>query len=166
MVESRAEYAVSLFKSGYNCAQSVFAAYADLLGMDMQTALKMSSAMGAGVGRMREVCGTVSAMALLAGLKEGNADPADEDAKRHIYELVRQMSGEFKTQHGSIICKELLGIDGMEESAQPSVRTPEFYASRPCIKFIACAAEIIEITLFLSDKENVEGDHVSSNNDH
>ena len=146
--ESRAEYALSLFKSGYNCAQSVFAAYADLLGMDTETALKMSSAMGGGIGRMREVCGTVSAMAMLAGLKEGNADAEDEAAKEHIYALVRRMSALFKEQQGTIICRELLGIEGMEESAKPSVRTPEFYASRPCGRIIACAAEIIEDVLF------------------
>ena len=146
--ESRVEYALSLFKSGYNCAQSVFAAYADLLGMDTETALKMSSAMGGGIGRMREVCGTVSAMAMLAGLKEGNADPENEEAKEHIYALVRHMSALFKEQQGTIICRELLGIEGMEESAKPSVRTPEFYASRPCGRIIACAAEIIEDVLF------------------
>ncbi len=146
--EARAEYALSLFKSGYNCAQSVFAAYADLLGMDTETALKMSSAMGGGIGRMREVCGTVSAMAMLAGLKEGNADPENEEAKEHIYALVRRMSALFKEQQGTIICRELLGIEGMEESAKPSIRTPEFYASRPCGRIIACAAEIIEDVLF------------------
>lgn len=146
--EARTEYALSLFKSGYNCAQSVFAAYADLLGMDTETALKMSSAMGGGIGRMREVCGTVSAMAMLAGLKEGNADPENEEAKEHIYALVRRMSALFKEQQGTIICRELLGIEGMEESAKPSIRTPEFYASRPCGRIIACAAEIIEDVLF------------------
>ena len=146
--ESRVEYALSLFKSGYNCAQSVLAASADLLGMDTETALKMSSAMGGGIGRMREVCGTVSAMAMLAGLKEGNADPENEEAKEHIYALVRRMSALFKEQQGTIICRELLGIEGMEESAKPSIRTPEFYASRPCGRIIACAAEIIEDVLF------------------
>ncbi len=146
--ESRAEYARRLFESGCNCAQSVFVAYADLLGMDIEMALKMSSAMGGGIGRMREVCGTVSAMAMLAGLKEGNADPEDEEAKEHIYALVRHMSALFKEQQGTIICRELLGIEGMEESAKPSVRTPEFYASRPCGRIIACAAEIIDDVLF------------------
>lgn len=146
--ESRVGYAVSLFESGYNCAQSVFAAYADLFGMDFSTALKMSGAMGAGIGRMREVCGAVSSMALLAGLKEGNDDPENEEAKAHIYELVRHMSALFKEKQGTIICRELLGIEGMEESAKPSVRTPEFYAKRPCGRIIACAAEIIEDVLF------------------
>ncbi|MCM1047885.1 MAG: C-GCAxxG-C-C family protein [Clostridiales bacterium] len=148
---TRVQDAVALFEIGYNCAQSVFAAYADLFGMDMKTALKMSSAMGAGVGRMREVCGVVSSMAMLAGLKEGNDDPENEEAKAHIYGLVRRMSAEFRTQHGTIICRELLGIEGMEESAKPSIRTPEFYASRPCRKLIAHAAQIIEDTLLTQD---------------
>ena len=147
MEESRVQTAVSLFKSGYNCAQSVFAAYAELFGMDLQTALKMSSAMGGGVGRMREVCGAVSAMAMLAGLKEGNTDPEDEEAKEHIYALVRQMSVQFQKKQGSLICRELLGIEGMEESAKPSHRDEAYYQSRPCAGLIACAAGIIETVL-------------------
>lgn len=151
--ESRVDYAVDLFKNGYNCAQSVFAAYADLFGMDQQTALKMSSAMGGGIGRMREVCGAVSAMAMLAGLKEGNDDPENEEAKAHIYELVRRMSGKFKEKEGTIICRELLGIEGMEESARPTVRTAEFYTTRPCARLIAEAAGIIEEVLLEKESE-------------
>lgn len=143
--ESRAGCAVATFEEGYNCAQSVFSTYADCFGMDRETALRMSSAMGAGVGRMREVCGAVSSMAMLAGLKEGNTDPCDEEAKEHIYALVRQMSARFLEEYDSIICRELLGLEeGVKESAKPSVRTPEYYASRPCPGIIACAARIIE----------------------
>ena len=83
--KSRVDYAACLFKSGYNCAQSVFAAYADLFGMERQTALRMSSAMGGGIGRMREICGAVSAMAMLAGLKEGNDDPENEEGAYLLY---------------------------------------------------------------------------------
>ncbi|MBD5522089.1 MAG: C_GCAxxG_C_C family protein [Lachnospiraceae bacterium] len=144
----RADEAEKLFRSGYNCAQSVFAAYADLFDMDFETALKMSGALGGGVGRMREVCGTVLAMSMIAGLKEGNADPENEEAKEHIYALVRRMSNMFKERQGTIICREILGIEGMEESAKPSVRTPEFYASRPCAGIVRCAAEIIDEVLF------------------
>ena len=104
----------------------------------------MSSAMGAGVGRMREVCGAVSSMAMLAGLKEGNSNPQDEEAKERIYARVRQMSERFRKENGSIICKELLGITEVEESAKPQPRTREYYESRPCPHLIACAARIIE----------------------
>ena len=141
------EEAVKLFESGFNCAQSVFAAYADLFGMDKETALKLASPMGAGMGRMREVCGTISAMALLSGLADGNSNPKDMERKTEVYQRVRDMSDEFAAANGSIICRELLGILGRERSARPSERTEEYYAKRPCVRFVRCASEIIEKTL-------------------
>ena len=147
----RVEKAVELFASGYNCCQAVFAAYADLYGMDKETALKLASPMGAGMGRMREVCGTVSAMAMLSGLADGNSDAADEAKKTEVYQRVRDMSDEFAAQNGSIICRELLGILGREKSAAPSARTEEYYAVRPCVKFVRHAAEIVEKTLVEKD---------------
>lgn len=141
---SRVEKAAATFEEGYTCAQSVFATYADLFGMDRETALKLSSPMGGGMGRMREVCGAVSAMALLAGLKEGNVDPSNEEGKEKIYLLTRQMAEKFKEQHGTIICRELLGLDGMEESAKPSERTAQYYQERPCTRLVVTAARIVE----------------------
>lgn len=143
-MESRVEKAAELFESGFNCAQSVFAAYADLFGMDTETALKLSCPMGGGMGRMREVCGTVSAMSMLSGLKGGNTDPQNEEAKKAAYELVRKMAADFKEENGTIICRELLGLDGMEASAAPSARTQQYYASRPCTGFVRSAARIVE----------------------
>lgn len=143
-MKSRVEEAVQNFESGFNCAQSVFATYADLFGMDRETALKLSCPMGGGVGRMREICGTVSSMALLLGLKEGNTDPGDEDAKEKLYALVRKMSDRFQEENGTIICRELLGIREREESARPEARTAQYYASRPCARLVACASKIIE----------------------
>lgn len=150
-MESRVEEAVALFKEGYNCAQSVFAAYADMFGMDREMALKLASPMGAGIGRMREVCGTVSAMALLSGLKDGNVNPKDTEAKTKAYEIVRTMSDEFAKENGSIICRELLGILSREKSAMPSARTEEYYKVRPCVKLVASAARIVEKELFSED---------------
>lgn len=143
-MDSRVEQAVATFESGYTCAQSVFATYADLFGMEKEMALKLASPMGGGIGRMREVCGVVSAMALLAGLKKGNTDPANGEGKEQIYLLTRQMAEKFKEKHGTIICRELLGIQGMEESAKPSLRTEEYYSKRPCSRLVATAAGIIE----------------------
>lgn len=147
---SRVEEAVKTFETGYTCAQSVFVTYADLFGLDRETALKLTSPMGGGIGRMREVCGAVSAMALLAGLKEGNTDPSNEEGKERIYLLTRQMAEKFKKKHETIICRELLGIQGMEESAKPSERTQAYYKERPCSRLIATAAEIVE-ELLLAD---------------
>lgn len=144
---SRVEQAVSTFEEGYTCAQAVFATYADLFGMDRETALKLASPMGGGIGRMREVCGVVSAMALLAGLKDGNTDPANEEGKEKIYLLTRQMAEKFKEKHGTIICRELLGIQGMEKSARPSERTKTYYSERPCSRLVATASRIVEEVL-------------------
>ncbi len=143
-MRSRVDEAVQTFESGYNCAQAVFATYADLFGLSKETALKLSSPMGAGVGRMREICGAVSGMALLSGLKEGNIDPKNEEAKEHIYKLVRGMSDRFAAENGTIICRELLGKKNKEQSAKPEERTQNYYATRPCSRLIACAAKIVE----------------------
>lgn len=143
-MKSRVEEAVRTFESGYTCAQSVFVIYADLFGLDRETALKLTSPMGGGIGRMREVCGAVSSMALLAGLKEGNTDPDNEQGKERIYLLTRQLADQFKERHGTIICRELLRMEGMEESAKPSERTEEYYRTRPCSRLVATAAKIIE----------------------
>ena len=152
-MESRVEKAVQTFESGFGCAQSVFSTYADLFGMDRETALMLASPMGGGIGRMREVCGAVSAMALLAGLKEGNTDPSNEEGKEKIYLLVRQMSDKFREENGTIICRELLGLLEREDSARPERRTEEYYAARPCSRLVASAARIIEENLLFTDEE-------------
>lgn len=148
-MESRVEEAVALFESGFGCCQSVFATYADLLGMEKGQALRLASPMGAGIGRMREVCGTISAMALLEGLKEGNDDAKNAKAKAANYEKVRQMSDAFAEKNGSIICRELIGLIGKrrEESAKPEERTKEYYDKRPCTRLVRTAANIVETQL-------------------
>ena len=103
------------------------------------------------MGRMREVCGTVSAMALLEGLKEGNTDPLDKAAQGRTYETVRALSDSFTEENGSIICRDLLGILSKEKSAVPSERTKEYYQSRPCTRLVASAARIVEEQL-LADR--------------
>lgn len=143
-MQSRVEDAVKTFEAGYGCAQSVFATYADFFGMDRETALKLASPLGGGIGRMREVCGAVTGMALLAGLKDGNTNPGDEEARERIYLLVREMSDRFKDENGTIICRELLGIRTREQSAKPDKRTLEYYENRPCRRLVAGAAKIIE----------------------
>lgn len=148
---SRVEDAVHAFESGYNCCQSVFATYADIFGMDRQTALKLSSPMGGGMGRMREVCGAVSAMSLLAGLKYGNTDPNNQEAKTYIYEIVQQMCARFKQDMDTIICRELLQNVATTDGAAPQERTEQYYSERPCARFVALAAKIVEETLLMDD---------------
>lgn len=141
---NRADRAEELFRQGYNCSQSVFAAFLDLVGMTTEEAAKMASPFGAGFGKLREVCGAVSGMTLLAGFLRGYSDPEDYERKKELYALIQKMCAEFKDAEGSIICRELLGLKEGEDLAEPSVRTEEYYKSRPCIGACRTAAEIAE----------------------
>ena len=141
---NRADRAEELFRQGYNCSQSVFAAFSDLIGMTTEEAAKMASPFGAGFGKLREVCGAVSGMTLLAGCLQGYSDPEDYESKKELYALIQKMCAEFKDAEGSIICRDLLGLKEGEDLAEPSVRTEEYYKSRPCIGACRTAAEIAE----------------------
>ena len=142
-VEARAEQAVTYFKSGYNCAQAVYMAYADLFGMEPKTAAIIAAPLGAGIGRMREVCGTVSGAALIAGLAIPCDNPSDMAAKTRCYALVQQVADRFREANGSIICRELLGIAPIKESPTPSPRTEAFYKKRPCVELVRMSATFI-----------------------
>lgn len=136
--------AVENFKKGYNCAQSVFLAFASEFDIDEVTALKISSSFGAGMGRLREVCGAVSSMFAIAGLKEGYTSPVDDEAKAIHYTRIQELAKKFKEKHSTIICRELLGLPDGADEPTPSKRTEQYYEERPCEYFIRTAAEIIE----------------------
>ncbi len=142
-VEARAEQAVTYFKSGYNCAQAVYLAYADFFGMEPKTAAIIAAPLGAGIGRMREVCGTVSGAALIAGLAIPCDNPSDMAAKTRCYALVQQVAERFREANGSIICRELLGIAPIKESPVPSPRTEAYYKKRPCVELVRMSATFI-----------------------
>lgn len=142
-VEARAEQAVNNFKSGYNCAQAVYMAYADLFGMEPKTAAIIAAPLGAGIGRMREVCGTVSGAALIAGLAIPCDNPSDMAAKTRCYALVQQVADRFREANGSIICRELLGIAPIKETPTPSPRTEAYYKKRPCVELVRMSATFI-----------------------
>lgn len=153
MVETRREKAIELFKQGYNCAQSVFAAYADLYDIPEDFAFRLSASFGAGVGRMREVCGCVSGMSLIAGIKTGATEGTDHDTKAHNYAVVQEMAKKFKERGGgSIVCKDLLGIKSAEGSSVPSERTQEYYKKRPCVELVGIACDIIEETFEINKR--------------
>ena len=141
---NRADRAEELFRQGYNCGQSVFAAFADVLGLTVEEAAKIASPFGAGFGKLREVCGAVSGMTLVTGYLKGYSDPADYESKKEVYALIRKMCAEFEERQGSIICRELLGLKKGEDTAEPAIRTEEYYQSRPCIGACRTAAEIVE----------------------
>jgi C_GCAxxG_C_C family probable redox protein len=142
--ENRIERAVALFKSGYNCSQSVVAAFADLYGFTEEQALRMSASFGGGIGRMRQTCGAACGMFLLAGLDTGAVDAEDRVGKSHNYEVVQQLAERFKAENGSLICAELLGLSTTaahrDTLAEP--RTDLYYKKRPCVEMVETAARI------------------------
>lgn len=143
-IEERVEKAKRLFKEGgYNCCQAVVLAYNDVFGIDENTAAALASGFGGGMGRMREVCGSVSGMVMLAGLVRPSTDPSDKAGRTGNYALVQEVAAEFKALNGSIICRELLGLAPMNESPVPSDRTPEYYQKRPCEELVGISARII-----------------------
>lgn len=142
---TRVTKAVDNFMQGYGCCQAVVAAFADLYGIDDITAKRIAAGFGGGVGRMRMMCGTVSALVILAGLDSGQTEGADRAGKSACYQVVQQLVNRSKQQNGSIICAELLGLDGYERahsSYVASPRTAEYYKRRPCAAKVESAARI------------------------
>lgn len=147
-MSQRVDRAEELFRLGYNCSQAVFAAYADLFGIDFDTALKISAGLGGGCGRQREVCGTVTGATLAIGMKFGATDGADKEQKKLCYEKVREFSDEFRRKNPSIVCRELLGLTEAEKTAKPEERTEQYYKKRPCVQLVKDSAEALEKILF------------------
>lgn len=151
-MEKRIEKATALFKEGYNCSQSVVAAFADLYGFTHEQALKMSASFGGGIGRMRQTCGAACGLFMLAGLESGCTDGKDREGKEANYKLVQQFAEEFRKRNGSLICAELLGLaKNAPTPTTPEARTAEYYKKRPCVKMVEEAARIF--AEFLKEKQ-------------
>ena len=140
-----ASKAMALFKEGYNCAQSVFLAFADKYPIEPELALKLSSSFGGGMGRLREVCGAVSGMFMVAGLLYGYSSPSAYEEKKEHYERIQELAHAFSEQNGSILCRELLGLSQKEDAPMPEKRTDAYYMKRPCEQLVGMAAAIMEI---------------------
>ena len=135
--------AAELFLNGCNCAQAVLVAFSDITGMDADFAKKLSCGFGGGMGRQREVCGAVSGMLMAAGVLYGYTDPGEDDInKKEHYQLVQELCGRFRAETGSIICRELL--DNPPSDPNPSPRTAQYYAQRPCARFVMLAAQVLD----------------------
>ena len=137
-----ATYAAELFLKDYNCAQAVAVAFCDVTGMEPAQAARMAAPFGGGMGRMREVCGAVSGMLMVLGSLYGYDTPGDDKIKMEHYALVQQLAGKFQAENGSIICREIL--KNPPSDPNPSPRTAEYYAQRPCAKMVYTAAQILE----------------------
>jgi C_GCAxxG_C_C family probable redox protein len=142
-IQKRVERAKELFHQGFNCSQAVFAACADIYGIeDEALALRLAASYGGGIGRMRQTCGAACGMFLLAGLQNGSAIPGDAEGKKNNYTLVQDLAAKFKDENGSLICAELLGIAPKPQTPTPEARTEAYYQKRPCVEMVASAVRI------------------------
>lgn len=154
-LEDRIQRAVENFMSGYGCAQSVVAAFADLYGLDNTMAKRIAAGFGGGVGRMRMMCGTVSGLVILAGLDCGQTEGSDREGKAACYKVVQELLETFKQRNGSIICAELLGLNGcpvVKNTYVPDERNAAYYKKRPCAQKVESAARIF--AEYLQEKQN------------
>ncbi len=142
--------AAELFLSGYNCAQAVVVAFAPELGLSEAQAAKLASAFGGGMGRMREVCGAVSGMLLVLSQLYGYDTPGDDAGKKRLYTQVQELAGQFRAANGSIVCREILKNPPADPN--PTPRTAEFYAKRPCAKMVMTAGKLLDEFLAANPK--------------
>lgn len=138
----RQDRAEQFFRQGYNCSQSVVAAFADIYGIDTELALRLGASFGGGIGRMRQTCGAACAMFLLAGLHNGSTTPHDNDGKMKNYQTVQKLAEQFKQENGSLVCAELLGLAKPEHSPEPEKRTDTYYKKRPCVEMVRSAVRL------------------------
>lgn len=134
---NKREKATELFLEGYNCAQAVFAAFSEDFGMEKETALKLSSTFGAGMGNLKEICGALSGIFMALGLAEGYTSPTSPEEKAATYKKAGALAEEFKSKHKSLLCREL--VSGLK-----TTEVPEKFKNRPCAIFVGDAAEILE----------------------
>ena len=134
--------AAELFLGGYNCAQAVAVAFCDVTGMDEKLTAKWASSFGGGMGRLREVCGAVSGMFMVLGYLYGYDTPGEDEKKKQLYSRVQMRAKKFEEENGSIICRELLKNPPTDPN--PSPRTAEYYAKRPCARMVMVAARLVD----------------------
>jgi len=142
-IEERVQHAIGFFNDSYNCAQSVFMAYADLYGYSIDAAKAIASSFGGGIGQLHETCGTVNAMVMLTGLQHPVSTPTDQEAKKHNNSITRNVVKQFTNRFGSMKCGELLKrLPEMKADTSPTAFVPRYEASRPCGRFVEYAARV------------------------
>lgn len=142
-MSDKKQKAQELFKSGYNCSQAVLGVFCEELGLDFDTAMKLASSFGAGMGRMREVCGTVSGMFMAAGLAFASPNDSPSEKGEH-YKRIQELAKRFKDKNGSIICRELLQGVETTTGSNPEQRTENYYKKRPCVELVGDSVGIFE----------------------
>jgi len=140
------ELAVTRFQEGFSCSQAVFSPYAEAMGLDKDTALKIAGTFGGGMGRTGQTCGAVTGAIMALGLKYGATDPADKETKEQAYVQAQEFARRFQARNDGLSCKELLGCDIGTTDGHNMARELNLYKT-VCPKLVGDAAEIVEALL-------------------
>lgn len=144
---SKGEIAEKYFYEGCNCSQAVACAFAEEMDMNTETVKRLTIGFGGGMGRLREVCGTVSGAAFVLSALYGSRN------KNDVYKMVQDVAGEFEAENGSVVCRQLLGLDNsVPKSPVAEPRTEKYYKKRPCPQLVHQMADILEKYLIEIDK--------------
>ena len=149
----RRKAAEQYFTAGYNCTQSILMTFRDLLPEGSDILLRAGSPLGGGMGRLREVCGSVTGMFLILGALVGYDTPETGERKTELYRQVQELADRFEKRYGSIVCRDLLGLNAGHDSPIPEARTEAYYQKRPCKEIIGTAAEILSEYLCENETE-------------
>lgn len=140
---TKSDDAAARFKEGFSCSQAVVASFSDDMGLDNDTAYKISCGFGAGIARTGNICGAVAGAVMVIGLKYGKARVVDDAAKERTYALVQEFIMAFREKNGSINCTELLGYDLRDPAQRTSAHASQAVAKK-CPGFTHDAVEILE----------------------
>lgn len=152
----KTERAEQLFKEGYNCSQAVLGAFCEDYGLDLDTAFRLASSFGGGMGSLREVCGTVTGMFMVAGLMKGYSDSSDKAGKKDHYQRIRELAEKFKAEQGSIVCREILGLDKDNRTIAVAEETAEQKNEKERKRKTTCGG-LVKFAVELIEKEMEEG---------
>ncbi len=140
---TRKDAAVECFQSGFVCSQAVLSVFSEIYGLDRDTALKLSTAFGAGIARQAETCGAVTGALMVIGLAHGRSDTKDIQAKETTYRKSHEFIKRFTDYHGSICCRSLLEVDISTPEGTQTAKERDLFKTL-CPKFVGDAVDILE----------------------
>lgn len=139
----RKELGREAFVKGYNCCQSVVLAFKNDLPLSEDVLISLATGFGAGFARTRNICGTISAMAIVTGLLTNKVQDVKKD-KDDSYALLQGLIKEFTEKNDTIICGELLKNLSVTKTPISEKRDEKYYKVRPCVRFVEDSIDILE----------------------
>ena len=142
---NRLELAQNYHQRGYGCAQSVLAAYSQDFGLEEKLALKLANGFGSGMGRLCRECGSLTGGFMVLGLKHGRWEegPQHTADSEETYRLVHLLAERFEARHGTLLCRELLGLDLNDPIQRQYAHDQGLFKTR-CTGYILDVVQILE----------------------